>query len=502
MKYVVFIICFSLSCAQSRTQSRSPGTPRNPSQGADPDPTQPIPNVPISSSQVFFLKPGHDTLSWRFQLIRQARQSLRIQTFAWKGDDSGFHLAREVIAAKNRGVAVTVNIDDMSMFFKESQYIYHYLMQNGIIVEGFQPPNIQFLDRLDLLLNPNSNVMAGLFNYIKDKDLRYHDKFMIVDAEDPAQAVVMMGGTNFGNEYYDITGGDPLKNWTDQDVLVRDPNIVQQMVQAFNSNRQEMAIGDGRKPISSILQNSVLAPEIAKVLSGNIVSKLDLKRDRWDEVKRLSTMPTLIPQWEAAQAAFIHHRPRNKQFTGEKAYLDMITSARSEILLANSYFIPSDPMILALLDAAKRGVKVKILTNAAEVTDSPPVVIVGRMSYDNIVNTSAAAGNMIEIYEWGGEPILKNGQGLAHQKYGVFDNTTAFVGSYNLDPRSELKNSETILKFSAPLTVGQLRSQYLAEIAPKFATLVTPEKAKAYKVAQNGMEFIKREFLIMFKTFL
>ena len=48
-------------------------------------------------------------------------------------------------------------------------------------------------------------------------------------------------------------------------------------------------------------------------------------------------------------------------------YLMAITAARKSIDLANSYFVPAEIALQALADAARRGVKVRVLTPSGAV---------------------------------------------------------------------------------------------------------------------------------------
>jgi cardiolipin synthase len=95
--------------------------------------------------------------------------------------------------------------------------------------------------------------------------------------------------------------------------------------------------------------------------------------------------------------------------------------AKSEIIIANAYFVPGRRFRLALLAAAKRGVKVKLLLQ-------------GRMEYFLMFATHAfysqflSAG--IEIYEYK--------KSFMHSKVAMIDSQWATVGSSNIDPFSLL----------------------------------------------------------------
>lgn len=109
----------------------------------------------------------------------------------------------------------------------------------------------------------------------------------------------------------------------------------------------------------------------------------------------------------------------------ENAYMKAINSARTEILIANAYFIPGKRFRKALVAAAKRGVKVRLLLQ-------------GRMEYFLMFATHAFYGeflqNDIEIYEYH--------KSFMHSKVAVIDSQWATVGSSNIDPFSLLLSRE------------------------------------------------------------
>ncbi|MEY3612136.1 MAG: putative cardiolipin synthase YbhO [Pseudomonadota bacterium] len=110
----------------------------------------------------------------------------------------------------------------------------------------------------------------------------------------------------------------------------------------------------------------------------------------------------------------------------ERAYLKAIALARHEVLIANAYFLPGRKLRQALVHAAKRGVRVRLLLQ-------------GRYEYfmqyhaaRPVYVTLLAAG--VEIYEYDAS--------FLHAKVAVVDpehdRPWATVGSSNLDPLSLL----------------------------------------------------------------
>ena len=111
-------------------------------------------------------------------------------------------------------------------------------------------------------------------------------------------------------------------------------------------------------------------------------------------------------------------------------YLLAITAAHQSIDLANAYFVPDEMAIKALADAARRGVKVRVLTPSS-VVDSE---VVRQASHDTW-GELLAAGVMIAEYQ----PTMLHVKGL------VVDGLFSSVGSTNFDGRSFRLNDEANL---------------------------------------------------------
>lgn len=105
----------------------------------------------------------------------------------------------------------------------------------------------------------------------------------------------------------------------------------------------------------------------------------------------------------------------------EHAYLTAIARAKSEIIIANAYFLPGRHFRHALIAAARRGVRVTLLLQ-------------GRMEYLLMFAThsfySTFLSHGIEIYEYR--------KSFMHSKVAVIDSKWATVGSSNIDPFSLL----------------------------------------------------------------
>ncbi|MFG6414137.1 phosphatidylserine/phosphatidylglycerophosphate/cardiolipin synthase family protein [Roseateles sp. DC23W] len=111
-------------------------------------------------------------------------------------------------------------------------------------------------------------------------------------------------------------------------------------------------------------------------------------------------------------------------------YLLAITAARKTIDLANSYFVPDDLTIRTLIDAARRGVKVRVLTPSGHI-DSETVRKASRSTWGPMLEAG------IEFAEYA--PTMFHVKGL------VVDGVFSSVGSTNFDNRSFRLNDEANL---------------------------------------------------------
>ena len=137
----------------------------------------------------------------------------------------------------------------------------------------------------------------------------------------------------------------------------------------------------------------------------------------------------------------------------ERAYLKAIGLARHEVLIANAYFLPGRRLRQALVHAARRGVRVRLLLQ-------------GRYEYfmqyhaaRPVYGTLMAAG--VEIYEYDAS--------FLHAKVAVVDPDNerpwATVGSSNLDPLSLLLAREANVVVADRLFAQQLHRRLVQVIA-------------------------------------
>ena len=128
----------------------------------------------------------------------------------------------------------------------------------------------------------------------------------------------------------------------------------------------------------------------------------------------------LVFNFTSAETSFV--RMRRNDWVRRKneisaTYIDMFTNAKSHITILCSYFLPGKIIRSLLKKAAKRGVKIKVIT--AGPSDVMIAKHAERWLYDWLLR------NNIELYEY--QPTV------LHAKVAVCDDALLTIGSYNIN---------------------------------------------------------------------
>jgi cardiolipin synthase len=107
-------------------------------------------------------------------------------------------------------------------------------------------------------------------------------------------------------------------------------------------------------------------------------------------------------------------------------YLAAFTRASSRLWITHAYFAPNDELLVAMSDAAKRGVDVRLIVPAF--TDSSLVLNATQSTYTGLLQS--------------GVHIFELEDALLHAKSVVIDGAVSIIGSANLDMRSFIHNDE------------------------------------------------------------
>jgi cardiolipin synthase A/B len=189
--------------------------------------------------------------------------------------------------------------------------------------------------------------------------------------------------------------------------------------------------------------------------------------------------PRLEPRGKIS-AQMVKSSPIGGSFQNYMLFLLSISSAKKSILITNSYFIPDDTMIEALLNAAARGVRVVVL-------------VPGKI--DHQITYRASRSNYGRML-LGGIQIFEYMAALMHAKTMVVDGVWATVGSTNFDNRSFALNEELNLTVYDSGLAGRLEEAFEQDL--EYSRKITYEEWSSRGIGERIYElfaFPVREYL-------
>jgi hypothetical protein len=129
------------------------------------------------------------------------------------------------------------------------------------------------------------------------------------------------------------------------------------------------------------------------------------------------------------------------------------------VLISNAYVIPDATFMDDLRTLAARGVRVRILTNSLSSNDVPAVnahygpwrrrLLETGVTLHELRADAAIQAELVDT------PPVRSGFVGLHVKAMVVDRQRSFIGSMNLDPRSEVFNSEMGVVVDSPPLAGE-----------------------------------------------
>jgi cardiolipin synthase len=298
--------------------------------------------------------------------IDAAQSNCHLEFYIWNVGGEADRVADALVRAQQRGVVCRVLVDALgSRRFVRSD-----------VAERLRAAGVVILDAL-----PGGIWRMPFVRF----DLRLHRKIVVIDGR-----IAYTGSLNLVDpRYFKRDAG--VGQWVDAMVRIEGP--------------------------------AVEALQITFLADWYIESDATL-----DEIKEYDAAP---PQPKRGDCA-VQVMPSGPELASdavEHVLLTAIYSARRELLITTPYFVPSEPLSMALVAAARRGVKV--------------VLIVPKHVDSLLVRyaSSAFEGDLLEA----GVRIALFGDGLLHTKSVTVDRSHSLFGSVNLDPRSFRLNFEILL---------------------------------------------------------
>ncbi len=359
----------------------------------------------IAGNRARLLVDGPRTYEAMFSAISAARESVNIEMYIF---DEARHEGRklsdllaEVIA---RGVAVNVLYDGLGSS-ETPDAVWEKLRGVGVRLCEFNP------------INPADNRTS---KYVQ----RDHRKIVVVDGRHG-----FAGGINFSSAYTSGSRGS----------VKRDP-----VAEGWRDTQVEV-----EGPVSLELQRLFLAS--------------------WDKQKCSERQPVnYLPQAREAGKTLMRVDATSIDSTRNETYvsaLSALTFARKSIDLTMAYFSPDDQVEDALLEAAGRGVRVRLLLPG--LTDFSGIMHAGRAHYTRLLK--------------GGVQIFEQKEALLHSKTLEVDGIWSSVGSANWDWRSFANNDELNIVIIDEGFAREMRAMFESDLAAATAITLDQWKKRPWK---------------------
>ncbi len=419
---------------------------------------------------IYVLDTGESALVARAWLADHARQSIEVQYFIWSSDNVGILATEALLRAAERGVKVRVIVDDLLIDASDKT----------LLALALHP-------KVDIrIYNPKHQVGTPFYkralNVLTDfrgVNQRMHDKTFIVDGR-----VGITGGRNMADEYFDY---DREYTFRDRDALVvgEAAQAMQASFDAFWANPLSVPV-EARFDGWGLMKKNVKVDdaEVQKVYR-ELHAYAQHPENFAPEVRAAITaapaaFDRLARDMAWGRVEFIHDRPgknsRRWSLGGggqsTDALAKLVASAQESIVIQSPYLVMSGKAKALFSDAVARGVKVRILTNSLASTDNMQAF----SGYRNQRKQLLKMG--LDIREYKPDPanratLMARANPPAtpplfalHAKSMVVDGTTAYIGTFNFDPRSENLNTEVGVMVHHPGLAQRLQAIMEADMHP------------------------------------
>lgn len=421
-------------------------------------------------SGIYVLESSEEALIARAWLTEQARESIDVQYFIWSTDNIGILAAEALLRAAERGVRVRVLVDDFMMEAPDRSLL-AMAAHPGIAIRIYNPNTsvgVSFLEK-------TWNALTDL----RGVNQRMHDKTFVVDGK-----VAITGGRNMAAEYYDY---HHQYNFRDRDVL-----LAGQVLADLSASFERFWASDLSAAVESLGENGTgLSESEVLEVHGQLHAYAKDPGNFAPSVRRAvesaaTSFPRLARQATWGRIDFVCDDPgKNDGSDGlggggrsTRTLARLVAGASRSIVIQSPYLVLSDAALRLFRNARERGVRIRVSTNSLASTDNLQAFAGYRNQRDQLL----AMG--LEIYEYRPDaqtPRLTRQSELVgdlpaadhpspifglHAKSMVVDSVIAYVGTFNLDPRSENLNTEVGVVVHEPAMARRLEAAIEDDMRP------------------------------------
>jgi putative cardiolipin synthase len=415
------------------------------------------------------VREGPEAFAIRARTAVLAGRSLDVQTYIWHDDLTGRYLATRLLEAADRGVKVRLLVDDFDARGKD----------HGFAALAAHP-NIQvrLFNPFETRSGPVKFALEAMGSFSRI-NRRMHNKTWIAD-----NRVAIVGGRNLGDEYF---GASDEVNFVDLDFAMVGP-IVRDASASFDrywnsplAYPVSVFVPEAGNPEDLALLRSQLAAKDVEAMSSRFAKELRQN----DAVQRLVSGDW--PMHWAANYRFVADDPakalgKDQGLAGSQVLATLrplLASSTGGVSIISPYFVPGEKGAESLVGIDKSGSDVRVLTNSLAANDV--AMVYGGYSESR----KALLEGGVELWELKPTPGTKvessffgsSGASL-HTKALTADGRLAFVGSYNLDPRSTSLNCEQGIFVESPAIAAQLEEIFRIDSSGEHAWSVTLAQGK------------------------
>lgn len=422
-------------------------------------------------SGLYPLAGGRDAFAARLALAENAQYSIDVQYYIWHDDVSGRLLMQSLKKAADRGVRVRMLLDDNTM-----------AGMDGLLAALNSHPNIEVR-----LFNPFMQRGFRPLGFLSDffrLNRRMHNKSFTADS-----VVSIVGGRNIGDEYFDVGSG---VLFADLDVAAVG-KAAEDVSEDFDRYWADMAA----YPLETIT-GKIQEADLDTVPSGDPVTQAYLKALAESDFAGHLRGGNLPLVWAKTQLisddpAKVHNKALAKDTVMAKI-APIMAGAEKELLIVSPYFVPGKRGTALLNGVAEKGGNVAVLTNSLAAND----VAVVHSGYAKYRKDLLKGG--VALYELKADATVRpksnhflgssSGASL-HAKTFSVDGRYLFVGSFNMDPRSAILNTEMGLmvdneelaaQLGKGLKAGKHQYTYMVEAGDKGGL--------QWRTGENGREVV------------
>jgi cardiolipin synthase A/B len=324
----------------------------------------------VAGNRVSLLVDGPQTLKAIRAAIESARHHVHIETYIFGDDEVGRQFRDLLVKRRTEGIEVRVLYDAVGSVATPAAF-FEPLRDAGVEALPFRP------------LDPIRTPLPWKINN------RDHRKIVVVDGR-----IAFTGGINISSTYASASTVRPGPKagrdeaWRDTHVRIEGPVATQ--FQALFLATWTRAGGKLDTHANDAYQPAT--PAMGSELVAAVAADSD----------------------DSSEAAIYG------------TYMASIQHASRRLWITQAYFAPNKEMRRAFIEAARRGVDVRLIVPGF--TDSGLIFHASRAVYDELLS--------------GGVHIYEQPHALLHAKTAVVDGALSMVGSANLDMRSFLHNNE------------------------------------------------------------